>query len=78
MIDGVEQEITDPTGMILDNFKNVQEDIKVQVEFTEKPLPVPITGKNSGKAVLLVTILAIFAIMYVAFQSGFVYKVIKR
>ena len=78
MVNGTEYEITDPEGMILDNFKNVQEDIKVQVEFTEKPLPVPITGANTSKVLIIVSILVIFAIMYVAFQTGFVSVILKR
>ena len=77
MVNGVEYEITDPDGMILDNFINVQEDIIVQVTFDLKPITVPITGSNS-KLVIIASILVILSGLVIALKTGFITKLLKR
>ena len=77
IINGVSYEVDNREGMTLDNFINVQENIKVEVEFTEKPLPVPITGSES-KLIVVALILIILTIMFVAYKVGFISKLLKR
>ncbi len=69
LIDGEEIEITDPDKMIIDNFKNVKENHKVQVIFTEKPIPVPITGSKTKLIIasIIMAIVAMFAVVKVKF-----------
>ena len=77
IINGVAYEVDNREGMTLDNFLNVQENIKIEVEFTEKPLPVPITGARS-KIIIIASILLVLSIMYVAYKTGYVTKLLKR
>ena len=77
IINGVTYEVDNKEGMTLDNFLNVQENIKVQVTFTEKPLPVPITG-SSSKLVIIATILIILTMMFAASRMGLFAKLLKR
>ena len=63
IIDGEEIEVTDPDGMVIENFKHVTEHHKVQVIFAEKPIPVPITGKVNK--VLIVAILIMMASAFI-------------
>ena len=63
--------------MTLDYFTNVQEDILVQVEFRDKPLPVPITGAHSS-LIIIASILIVMSIMFVIYKMGFIPKILKR
>ncbi len=47
VVDGVEIEITDKDKMVLDGFKDVQENHTIDVTFTEMEIEVPITGKSN-------------------------------
>ncbi len=64
IIDGVELEEIDPEGMVIDNFKHVTDHHKVQVIFTEKPIPVPITGRVSKLVIVSVLILMAGAFIF--------------
>ena len=63
LVDGEEIEVTEASGMTLDNFKNMNKDHKIEVEFTEIEIPVPITGSTTK---LIFVALAILA-------TGFIY-----
>ena len=76
IVDGVEIEITNKDKMIVTNFKKVRENHLVQVEFSEKPIEVPITGVKT-KLIILAIILVIINIVFFA-QSGFAKKLFKK
>ena len=74
IVNGYEYDVTDPDGMVLDNFIAVQENIVVEVEFIEKEQEVPITGAKTGLiivAAILLTISLILIIKYGLFQKVF-------
>jgi len=64
-INGEEYEITDPDGMTLPNFTNVREHIKVEVSFTEKAIPVPITGRVSKIIIAAMIVIIICIVSYI-------------
>ena len=63
--------------MTLENFINVQENIDIEVEFSEVAIPVPITGKTS-KYIIIASIMIILTIMYAVYSKGLVTKILKR
>ena len=71
IIDGEEIEVTDPDKMIIENFKNVKESHKVQVIFTEKSIPVPITG---SKTKLIIASILIAITIFVSVISIKIFK----
>ncbi len=64
IINGENYEVTNSDGMVLDNFIDVRNDIKVQVEFAEKDQPTPITGLNT-RYLLLITVLLSFGLIFI-------------
>lgn len=77
VVNGVSYDIYDREGMTLENFINVQENIDIEVEFSEVAIPVPITGKTS-KYIIIASIMIILSIMYVAYNKGLITKLLKR
>ncbi len=47
LIDGEEIEVTNKDKMVIENFKDVKENHKIQVIFIERPIEVPITGSKA-------------------------------
>ncbi len=76
VIDGEEIEVTNKNKMIIDNFKNVRENHLVQVQFTEKPIKVPITGSNTK--LIPIAIIAIILGIVIAIKTGYLSKVFKK
>jgi hypothetical protein len=76
VIDGEEIEVTNKDKMIIDNFKNVRENHLVQVQFTEKPIKVPITGSNTK--LIPIAIIAIILGIVIAIKTGYLSKVFKK
>ena len=64
IVDGEEIEVTDKDHMVVENFKKVVANHKVQVIFVEKPIPVPITGSKT-KFIIASIIIAVMAILAV-------------
>ena len=56
--------------MTLENFKKVSSDHKVEVEFSEKPLPVPITGKVTRLILIALITLAFSIVAYLYAKSS--------
>ena len=77
VVNGVSYDIYDRAGMTLENFINVQENIDIEVEFSEVAIPVPITGKTS-KYIIIASIMIILTIMYAVYSKGLVTKILKR
>ena len=69
LVDGEEIDITDNKGMILNNFKKVNKNHKIEVLFTEEEIPVPITG-ISKKIIVIALIILSIGIMYLAVNNG--------
>ncbi len=66
LVNDQDVEFSDPTGLTLDNFKNLKENIKVQVEFAEKKAEVPRTSSNSTYYIVgLILLIATIAFLYV-------------
>jgi len=61
-INGEEIEITNEESMTLPNFKNVKNNIKIEVTFMEKPIPVPITGATTT-LIIIAVFLALIGIL---------------
>ena len=76
IIDGEEIELTEKGKLIIDNFKNVKENHLVQVEFSEAPIEVPITGRKT-KLIIVSIILVIINIVFII-KSGLINKLIKK
>ena len=76
LIDGREIEITNRDKMIVSNFKKVRTNHLVQVEFSEKPIEVPITGKVT-KLILVAIILVVVNIIFIT-QSESIKKLFKK
>ena len=76
IIDGVEIEVPDRDKMIVTNFKQVRAPHLVQVEFTEKPIEVPITGRKT-KLIIVSIILVLINILF-AIKTDFFKKILKR
>ena len=68
MVDGEEIEITDKDKMILDNFKNVTSPHKIEVIFTEKPIPVPITGSKTKLIIASIVLSIVFVFTIIKFK----------
>ena len=62
IVNDVDAPVTNKEKMILGSYKNVKENIIIQVEFKEIPAPVPITGSNS-KYYIIGAILLIFSLI---------------
>ena len=61
--EGLEEiEVTDPDKMVIENFKGVKENHKIQVIFTERPIEVPITG-SKAKFIIVGIIVSITLIL---------------
>ena len=69
IVDGEEIEVTDKDHMVVENFKKVVTNHKVQVIFVEKPIPVPITGSKTKLIIasIIIAVMAILAVVKVKF-----------
>jgi len=66
LINDKDVEFSDPSGLTLDNFKNLKENVKVQVEFAEKRSEVPITSSNSTYYIVgLILLIATGLFLYI-------------
>ena len=55
--------------MILDNFKSVKENIKVQVEFGEKVAPTPITGKTKSLYIIVISLILLAITVFIVYKK---------
>ena len=62
-------EITNKDKMILDNFKSVKENIKVQVEFREKVTPTPITGKTKSLYIIVISLILLAITVFIVYKK---------
>ena len=62
IVNDVDAPITSKTKMVLGSYKNVKDNIIIQVEFKEKQAPTPITG-SSSKYLIIGAILLIFGLI---------------
>ena len=62
-------EITNKDKMILDNFKSVKENIKVQVEFGEKVTPTPITGKTKSLYIIVISLILLAITVFIVYKK---------
>ena len=71
IVDGEEIEVTDKDHMVVENFKKVITNHKVQVIFVEKPIPVPITGSKTKLIIasIIIAVMAILAVVKVKFTK---------
>ncbi len=63
-------QITNKDKMILDNFKEVKENIKVQVEFSEKVAPTPITGKTNYVYIIVIALITVAIGMFILYKNN--------
>ena len=70
LVDGKEVTITNNLGMTLENFKNVQEDHTVEVEFKELKAPTPITGKQVSYILIAIALLTIAACAFMIYRKN--------
>ena len=76
IIDGREIELIERDKLVIDNFKNVKEDHLVQVEFSEAPIEVPITGSRA-KLIIVGIILVLVNVLFIT-QSEFIKNIFKN
>ncbi len=76
IIDGVEIELTERNKLIIDNFKKVKANHLVQVEFSEAPIEVPITGRKTK--LIIVSIILILVNIIFAIRTDFFKKLFKK
>ena len=62
-------QITNKDKMILDNFKSVKENIKVQVEFGEKVAPTPITGKTKSLYIIVISLILLAITVFIVYKK---------
>lgn len=76
-INGENIEVIDETGMILDNFIEMQEDKNIIVKFKQVVIDVPITDSNTTILIVAALIL-IFGIVFIIFHKKIFEIILKR
>ena len=69
IVDGKEVALDNRDAQILENFKNVKNDIDVKVSFREKVMPMPRTSKSSQMVIIALITLSIAGVGFVYYKT---------